>query len=98
MHGVRVQVPEGRVAGAPVIKLVQTWVVVGVMVRDGCTEEQAKEALYHWSYHGRIVNYGGTAPGSALWDLYQVRDVLGFTVPTCPGTISTAGGSIPNVS
>lgn len=77
------------VGSSPVRRLVPTWALVELMVRDGVTPEQAREAIYHCSSQGRITNYGESSRDKALWDLAEVRDVLPFSLPTRPGTSNT---------
>lgn len=67
-------------------RLVETWVIVALVERDGISAEQAKQWLYDLAYRGTLTNHGGPLPGQALWDLQEARAHMRFDIPHCPGT------------
>lgn len=52
---------------------VSTPLAVAFLVRDGITEEQAREAIYRWCHLGWITNHGSVTRGRALWNLGELK-------------------------
>lgn len=45
-------------------------------MRDGVSEAQARNAIYHWSKSGQLKNHGNTGHGQARWDLAEIEALV----------------------